>query len=48
MTAVLRTRPAARCPCCDTELDGGPVIWWCPDGHGQVHGSVLDVTVRAA
>jgi hypothetical protein len=29
MTAILRTRPVARCPSCRNPLDGGPVVLRC-------------------
>ncbi len=34
-------RPWAVCPHCGAPLSGGPVIFWCANGHGQFHGSVL-------
>jgi hypothetical protein len=40
--AVTALRPWALCPRCHARLDGGPVIWWCPNGHGEIHGSALD------
>jgi hypothetical protein len=41
-------RPWAVCPHCHAELDGGPVIFWCPRGHGEFHGSALSTSAVAA
>jgi hypothetical protein len=41
-------RPWAICPTCHAPLDGGPVVWWCGAGHGQVHDATLDPSVVTA
>ena len=35
----LSPHPVLRCPWCLAVLDGGPVIFRCPSGHGSVQGS---------
>lgn len=34
VTAAASTRPASRCPVHQCALEGGPVRWRCPQGHG--------------
>jgi hypothetical protein len=39
--ATTVAHPWAVCLSCGAGLDGAPVIFWCPAGHGEFHGSVL-------
>jgi endogenous inhibitor of DNA gyrase (YacG/DUF329 family) len=43
-----RTGPLASCPACGKELDGGPVVFWCPCCHRRVQAADLDVEIRPA
>jgi len=38
-TIPLSPHPVLRCPWCLAVLDGGPVIFRCPSGHGSIQGS---------
>jgi hypothetical protein len=45
---VLRTRPPARCPADGTDLDGGPVAYWCAACGRGVHAADVDFSFHAA